>query len=374
MKQRDRTLDIAKGIAMILVVSYHIILSSPETEKFFAYICGVLGFFTFAAGYTYRPGRRNFKESAVNRVRGMMIPYLRISFMMLTFSCLYYHATRGGDWRWFADQYVFTYLRGELTEMIWPGYFRPDDLPYSLVSPGWYIWMIFFASLLFYAVADRVLVSRRRLLAAVVAGGAVSYGLLERNIALPWGMQCAPVYAAMMLLGAWAGQRRLLDFEAMSTGRKFFLTALAVAVFGISLHYGLVEKTFRGQFRELHTYADSIIAFLALGLADSFLLLELSYAIGRHVAPLASRLALFGEGTIFTLLNHGFFSLILFDRFSLPCKFELWVRDYTPREFWISVVVFVVTVLKCFLILRIRAWLQARRAKKQAARASGGGS
>ena len=35
MKQRDRTLDIAKGISMVLVVSYHIILCSPETEATF---------------------------------------------------------------------------------------------------------------------------------------------------------------------------------------------------------------------------------------------------------------------------------------------------------------------------------------------------
>ncbi len=373
MKQRDRTLDIAKGIGMLLVVSYHTIFCSPETENLFEYVCGVLGFFTFAAGYTYRPGR-SYKENVVSRLRGMMRPYLVLSFAMLTFSCLYYYFKRGADWQWCADQYVFTYLRGELTEMLWPGYFRPSDLPYKLVSPGWYVWMLFFASLLFYAVADRALVSRGRILAAVAVGGAVSYELLEHNVALPWGMQCAPVYAAMMLLGAWAGQNRLLDFDAMSAGKKLLLTALSLAVFGISLHYDLVVRTFLGQFRELQTYANGVVAYLLLGLADSFLLLGFSHAIDRHVAPLATRLAFFGRGTIFTLLNHGLFSLILFDRFSVPCKFELWVRDYTPREFWISVAVFGLTALKCYLILWLREWLQARRAKKQQARAQAGAS
>ena len=84
MKQRDRTLDIAKGIRMVLVVSYHIILCSPTTENWFECFCGVLGFFTFAAGYTYRPGRRTFGESMMSRVTGMMIPYFKISFIALT--------------------------------------------------------------------------------------------------------------------------------------------------------------------------------------------------------------------------------------------------------------------------------------------------
>ncbi len=84
MKQRDRTLDIAKGIRMVLVVSYHIILCSPTTENWFECFCGVLDFFTFAAGYTYRPGRRTFGESMMSRVTGMMIPYFKISFIALT--------------------------------------------------------------------------------------------------------------------------------------------------------------------------------------------------------------------------------------------------------------------------------------------------
>ena len=50
MKQRDRTLDIAKGISMVLVVSCHIILCSQTTENWFECFCGVLGFCTFAAG------------------------------------------------------------------------------------------------------------------------------------------------------------------------------------------------------------------------------------------------------------------------------------------------------------------------------------
>ena len=176
MKQRDRTLDIAKGISMVLVVSYHIILCSPETENLFEYICGVLSFFTFAAGYTYRPGRRTFGESVMSRVTGMMIPYFKISFVALTLSCLYYHFTRGVDWSWCGDQYAFTYLRAELLEMICPGYFRGSDLLYKLVSPGWYLWMLFFASVFFYGAADFALQSRRRLAAIVVL-----YGLIYRE-------------------------------------------------------------------------------------------------------------------------------------------------------------------------------------------------
>ena len=354
MKQRDRTFDIAKGISMVLVVSYHIILCSPETENLFKYICGVLSFFTFAAGYTYRPGRRTFGESVMSRVTGMMIPYFKISFVALTLSCLYYHFTRGVDWSWCGDQYAFTYLRAELLEMICPGYFRGSDLLYKLVSPGWYLWMLFFASVFFYGAADFALQSRRRLAAIIVLYCAVSYGLLDRRIALPYGMQCAPVYAAVMLLGAHFGQHRLLNFDEMSAGRKLFFAALSVAVIGISLHYDLVVRTFFGQFRELHTYADGVIWYIVLGLADSFLLMWLSHTIEKHGGAVAVWLGFFGAGTIVTLLIHGPFSLLWFDLFGVPCKFAMWVRDYTVSELLISVAVFLLTIACCHIVLRLR--------------------
>lgn len=354
MKKRDKALDIAKGISMILVIFYHTILSSSETDPLFESFCGVLGFFTFAAGYTYRPGCRTLGESVMNRVTGLMIPYFKYSFAALTLSCLYCLFTRGYDWRYCMDQYVFTYLRPELTELISPGYFRGDDLVYSLLSPGWYLWMLFFASIIFYGTVDFALQSRVRLGAIIALFGVVTYALLERNIALPYGMQCAPVYAAMMMLGAYFGQHRLLDFDGMSTGKILFLTILSLAIVWFSLHFNLVRKTFLGQFRELNTYADGVIAYVVLGLADTFLLMWLSHAIGKRSGSVANWLVFFGMGTIVTLLIHGPFSLLWFDLFSMPCKFEMWVRDYTPSELFASFAVFLLTMVCCHIVLRLR--------------------
>ena len=354
MKQRDKTLDIAKGISMVLVVSYHIILCSPTTENWFECFCGVLGFFTFAAGYTYRPGRRTFGESMMSRVTGVMIPYFKISFVALTLTCIYFYFTRGVDLQYCTDQYVFTYLREELTEMIWPGYFRWYDVVYSAVSPGWYLWMLFFASIFFYGAADYALQSRGRLAAIIVLYCAVSYGLLDRRIALPYGMQCAPVYAAMMLVGAYFGQRRLLDYDVMSCGKKLFFAVLSIAVIGLSLHYRLVRKTFLGQFRDFNTYADGVIGYIVLGLAATFLLMWLSHAIGKRGGAVANWLAFFGMGTIVTLLIHGPFSLLWFDLFGISCKFAMWVRDYTTSEFLVSIAVFLLTTASCHVVLCLR--------------------
>ncbi|WP_462331989.1 acyltransferase family protein [Schwartzia sp. (in: firmicutes)] len=354
MKQRDRTLDIAKGISMLLVVGYHIILSSPETEPFFECVCGVLGFFTFAAGYTYRRGKRTFGASVMSRVTGMMLPYFKISFAALTLSCSYYHFTRSVDWQYCADQYVFTYFREELTEMIWPGYFRGEDCLYNLVSPGWYLWMLFFASILFYGTADFALQSSVRTIALTVLFGAVSYVMIDSRVVLPYGMQCAPVYAAVMLIGSYCGNNRLLDFDRMGGGRKLFLAALSFAIIFIVLRFELVEKTFLGQFRDVHSYVDGVIAYILLGLSDTFLLMWLSRAIAKCGGVVADWLVFFGAGTIVTLLIHGPFSLLWFDLFSMPCKFAMWVRDYTTGELLASVAVFLLTMVSCHAVLRLR--------------------
>ena len=133
-----------------------------------------------------------------------------------------------------------------------------------------------------------------------------------------------------------------------------FFAALSVAVLGISLHYDLVVRTFFGQFRELHTYADGVIWYIVLGLADSFLLMWLSHTIEKHGGAVAVWLGFFGAGTIVTLLIHGPFSLLWFDLFGVPCKFAMWVRDYTVSELLISVAVFLLTIACCHIVLRLR--------------------
>ena len=80
----------------------------------------------------------------------------------------------------------------------------------------------------------------------------------------------------------------------------------------------------------------------------------LSHTIEKHGGAVAVWLGFFGAGTIVTLLIHGPFSLLWFDLFGVPCKFAMWVRDYTTREFLSSVAVFLLTTACCHIVLRLR--------------------
>ena len=101
-------------------------------------------------------------------------------------------------------------------------------------------------------------------------------------------------------------------------------------------------------------YADGVIGYIVLGLADTFLLMWLSHAIEKCGGAVADWFVFFGAGTIVTLLIHGPFSLLWFDLFSVPCKFEIWVRDYTTSELMVSFAVLLLTLASCHVVLRLR--------------------
>ena len=60
--------DIAKGIAILLVIALHCLTLKKEYYMILAGLVGFLmPFFFFIAGYNYRPGKYTFKENVIKR-------------------------------------------------------------------------------------------------------------------------------------------------------------------------------------------------------------------------------------------------------------------------------------------------------------------
>ena len=67
--------DIAKGLAIILVMMLHILTTKTELFNIMGGIVGfIMSLFFFLTGYNYKSGK-TFKENVVKRVKQILIPF-----------------------------------------------------------------------------------------------------------------------------------------------------------------------------------------------------------------------------------------------------------------------------------------------------------
>ena len=120
---------------------------------------------------------------------------------------------------------------------------------YFFLADFWFLISMFFASILFFLIADRALRSKVKSIAATVILFAVTGLCQQFGVVLPYNLQLVPYWTAFMLLGALAGQIQAFDHPALSNGMKWGLGIAALAVgFGIALVKAPALNLFRGSF------------------------------------------------------------------------------------------------------------------------------
>lgn len=185
-KNRVAWLDIAKGMAIILMVLGH--TSIPETASKFIYAFHMPLFF-IASGWVTRWDKLKLPQFIVHRLRTLMLPFSIYSVIVLIIS----NINRGGwnlvDWL----------LNG------WGGYAL------------WFIPVLFVASI----VAKMIMTFRSRYLRAsgVCLLLAAGYALSAAHLFLPWNLSTVPYAATMILVGSllkrwqtWIDNPRIIFF------------------------------------------------------------------------------------------------------------------------------------------------------------------
>lgn len=198
--------DIAKGLMILAVVLSHAWFANSDIlGQFLPFSMPV---FFFLSGYTYKPGR-GYGRNLWKRVLTLLAPYFLFAAV----------------WNLFLPVYVnlvhkitpFAFL--PTASSLWLAVLKADALNMSMCTPMWFLVALFTASILFFLVADRTrdsflwtAVAVVILLAATlgVEAGKRSMGIDPMvNGGLPWFVDLAPYAAALMLLGAWCGSKKL---------------------------------------------------------------------------------------------------------------------------------------------------------------------
>lgn len=238
VKQRMLEQDIAKGIAIILVMALHTLTITKGAYNVLGGLFGfIMPFYFFMAGYNHRPYRYTYKEIILKRIKQIGIPFLTYSISITVISGAYYMIAEGYTLKNVADSYLTMILTRSFASKVGVSFTKG---PYNCIMVGWFIIMLFMASLIFYAVVDFALSRPGRFISVFAGLIIVTMIFAHFNIVLPLHVCEAPAVAAIMLLGALFGQKELLAPKL-----KWWIIAInSVVAYGIFIVLALM---FRGS-------------------------------------------------------------------------------------------------------------------------------
>lgn len=200
-KTRLGFVDTARGMMILAVVLSHAWFANSDLLG--NWLPFSMPVFFFLSGFTYRPGR----SCGVNlgrRVVSLLFPY----FIFCAVCNLFFPVYAGLVKKISLMSYGFLPSKAAL----WLAVAKADALNMLMSTPMWFLAALFTASILFFALVGRTRESLWKTLAAVAALIAAAIGIeFVKKGTLPWFVDLAPYAAALMLLGAYCGGRRLYE-------------------------------------------------------------------------------------------------------------------------------------------------------------------
>ncbi len=191
--------DIAKGMMILAVVFSHAWFANSDILG--DYLPFSMPVFFFLSGFTFRPGR-SYGTNLGRRVVSLLFPYLIFCAVCNLFFPVYAGLVKR------ISMMSYAYLPKKAA--LWLAVLKVDPLGMLMSTPMWFLASLFTASILFFALAERTRESLWKTLAAVavLVAAAIAIDLVKKG-QLPWFVDLAPYAAALMLLGAYCGGRKL---------------------------------------------------------------------------------------------------------------------------------------------------------------------
>lgn len=342
-KERMPEQDIAKGIAILLVVALHTLKLNGTAFTLLGGIFGfIMPFFFFMSGYNHRVGKYTYKEiikrRAMQLLKPMAVYSIAITVIAGSFLVLTGQYTLGDA--------VNDYLRMLLSPQCasWVG-IASSGVLYKTIMFFWFIEMLFAASLVFYAVADYALSKPSRFISVTTGLTALTMVFAHFDLHLPFYIFEAPAVAAMMLFGALFGQHKLLGRHA--GGR--IIAVNAVAAYGVFLTLAAMFSgsgfimggyLWTGRLKEW-----DVLLSLVFSVVGSYAFVHACRCLVK-TGPLGKALAWCGNNSMRLLFLHGIVQLFVCAALGMePFRMSMRSEESDPRTFWVLALELLFTIL-----------------------------
>lgn len=323
-KRNFKYLDVARGMALSLVVTSH----ANGVNLYLIYY--FIQIFFIISGYVYRPGR-SYGENIKKKASRVLVPY----FFYSTLLWIFYAVIRRNK-----DEILHS-LFGVIYSRFYFYKVGTMEDPVSLLDIAngamWYLTAFFVTSLLFHLIADKCLASRKAMLAWTVVLLGISMLLNELPILLPWSIDIVGVTTVLMLIGAW--MRKTEFFEKKE---NFWMVA------GMLLIY-LGTATFNGYLNtSVRIYGDyealSVPLYMIVSVSGSVLCIWVAKWIQR--LKLGDLMAYMGTHSMEIICVH----MVVLEVFEIVAMRLRDVRSFTGVAMWLYQVVRIIAAVTASLI------------------------
>ncbi len=364
-KSRMLEQDIAKGIAILLVLALHTLTLNRNIYFVLGGVFGfIMPFFFFMAGYNHRPYRYTYREILKKRFKQIVIPFFIYSLSILVIGAVYYMIAQG----YTVGDVALTYLNLLLQN----AFCREVGIPViggglsSCIMSFWFIQLLFMASLIFYAVVDYALEKGARLIS--ITAGLLIFTMVfaHFDFHLPLYLAEAPAVAAIMLMGAFFGQKDLLSNKT----RLLFIIINSVLAYGL---FVVLAMMFRGSGfmaggmlwdTRIHEWA--VLLSFVFAIVGTYPFVHLCRLLTR-TGIVCKALVWLGNRSMYLLFIHGIVQLyvcLVLQMEPFRMSFASDVNDF--RTFYVFAIELVVSILIILLIELIKKARNNKRSKKAA--------
>ncbi len=310
--------DIAKGLAIMLVIAVHTYQVSKPVGAVFAIFFGyLLTYFFFMSGYNYKNKGLTYLQNIKKRTVQILLPLLIYSLAVFVVMGAYFLIRGEATIPELLKSYFVFAISKWGAKLI--GWNMPQVLFQRLLGPCWFLQYLVMANFIFYAVVDWAIVNGKRLISCVVGLCSISTLLLAFNIILPWGIQDAPAIAALMIVAAYCKKENLLFAEPSKKYWTIINCIVCVAAIAI------IELLFNGAgfigAGELGTTtalgAGETYVMIIIGVIGTYFIVNVSKLIEK--IPVVSKFLIWiGQHTFLILILHLSFVHIIKDILNLP--------------------------------------------------------
>lgn len=364
-EKRIEELDILKGIGMLIVVAFHFLdYALDPSIDISAYVNAglVMSLFFLVSGYTWKPGKSPWQMIKKR------VPMLLIAFFICTavITLLFYGilAAKGLTEEESLGTSIWWLLAGRgLVEMIQPGVYEETllMLPAEIL---WFLRQMAVAGVIYYLLVNIAMKNTTIFLLITGALFGVSALLSGFCPQLPWDFQASPALAGCMMLGAWCGQKRLIQrlreklFHPAVIASAVILLALTIL---ISIWFPSGEGLGRGYFSSEIQHGPDVLAGLAVILLGTMPVAWIVTLIGK-TKWLKKPFLWMGEHSLGIFLTHMIIglSIMVLTGMSKVIFYEETVPYQSARAWG---VLFATLVLSCVLAPFIEKLLGRSRKK-----------
>lgn len=323
-KRNFKYLDVARGIALSLVVTSH----ANGVNLYLIYY--FIQIFFIISGYVYRPGR-SYGENIKKKASRVLEPYFFYSILLWIFYAI---IRRNKD-------EILHSLFGVIYSRFYFYKVGTMEDPISLLDIAngamWYLTAFFVTSLIFHLIADKCLASRKVMLAWTVVLLGVSMLLNELPILLPWSIDIVGVTTVLMLIGAW--MRKMEFFEKRE---NFWMVAGMLLIYlGMATFNGYLNTSVRiyGNYGAL-----SVPLYMIVSVSGSILCIWVAKWIQR--LKLGDLMAYMGTHSMEIICVH----MVVLEVFEIAAMRLIDVHSFTGAVMWLYQAVRIIAAVTASLI------------------------